>query len=349
MSGMRQPILSALQRHSIGLAVCLGLCGASVTHASAAGASTFEADTGVPASAVDGLERGDGVSHYRMRTYRFWIDLERLDASSRTFGMATPRADDLFGRAADLLFSVAAGLDRGGVMEVAARWMRWYERLQSNLSPGAIVAALGTLLPPYRQVRFACYPRDQGFAFRIAVIEPKARRDGKREVYFGAAGTLPAIAPATPCAATTATFHMPMAGDALLPFPFAARSFAEMVSPAFAPQALHYHGTLFIDSPHFFRFEATERQFRALVAHRSMMDQPHADDGFMYDAERYQLAWWISQGDAAHSTWYQRCQRLDSNIGLERATWRDGVVYWFRTGTPEPLPNAQPCAASGNR
>ena len=190
---------------------------------------------------ISRLRTSSGLSHYRMRYYEFELDK-----------LAHQKIADLFAK--QRLQSWTSANPARSMIDTLVRIGR----------PNETNAWVWTdLFPPYQQRFIACYRgADPDYGFRWLEIQP--RRAGKRRALLAAGNRVPVLNGAVFSdgegikLTQTAEFYSPLSTAGPLPYPFARRSFQEMLRTKFEPQSLNYFGFIFVDAKHWFRFSASK-------------------------------------------------------------------------------------------
>ena len=144
-------------------------------------------------------------------------------------------------------------------------------------------------LPPYRQQFFACYPNHSpDYGFRWLEIQPS--RAGKSKALLAAGNRVPALSASAVSGcdggmkgAQLAEFYSPILTKAPLPYPFARRSFREMLRTQFEPKSLNYFGFIFVDAKHWFRFSASKLEFEKIMRGLAMQPKPNQQELYLDD------------------------------------------------------------------
>lgn len=240
-------------------------------------APDFSHDSGLSpafiATHISQLRASSGLSHYRMRYYEFDVDevayqkIADLFVKQRVHSLAPANPAS---RMIDTLVSI-------GRPNVIYSWV-WID-----------------IFPPFRQRFIACYPdNDPDYGFRWLEIQPI--RKGKRNVLLAAGNRVPVLSASalSDCAGIKLTalaeFYSPISTRSPLPYPFAQRSFQEMLRTKFEPRSLNYFGFIFVDAKHWFRFSASKAEFEKVM--RGLAMQLKANQPELYLDDTTQPEWW---------------------------------------------------------
>ena len=269
---------------------------------------------------ISRLQASSGPSHYRMRYYQFDID-----------ELANQKISGLFAK------------HRVQSLTMSHPTSRMINTLVSNGRPNAKYNWTWTdMLPPYQQQFFACYPGNApDYGFRWLEIQPS--RSGKRKALLAAGNRVPALSASalSDCdgvmkGTQLAEFYSPILTKAPLPYPFARRSFREMLRTQFEPKSLNYFGFIFVDAKHWFRFSASKLEFEKIMRGLAMQPKPNQQELYLDDTT--QPEWWRI---TARDIQWIHCARFpvqtakpgEAVIEYQRlplhiyAAWQDGFGY----------------------
>ena len=225
------------------------------------------------------LRASSGQSHYRMRYYEFDIDETANQKIGGLFAQQRVRLSALANPASRMI-DILVGIGRPNV---TYSWV-WTD-----------------VFPPFSQRFIACYPnKDPDYGFRWLEIQPS--RAGKRRALLAAGNHLPVLSAAafSECDGIKlnqqAEFYSPLSTGSPLPYPFARRSFKEMLRTEFEPRSLNYFGFIFVDAKHWFRFSASKTEFEKIMRGLAMV-QVTNHQALYLDATT-QPEWWRIQASA---------------------------------------------------
>lgn len=288
---------------------------------------------------ISQLRTSSGPSHYRMRYYEFDVD-----------EVAHQKIADLFAK--QRVHSWAPASPAGRMIDTLQRVHSWdpdspASRMIDTLvgigRPNVSYSWVWTdVFPPFRQWFVACYPEnDPDYGFRWLEIQPS--RAGVRKALLAAGNRVPVLnaAELSDCAAIKLTelaeFYSPLSTSSPLPYPFARRSFREMLRTKFEPQSLNYFGFIFVDSKHWFRFSASKTEFEKIMRGLDMAPVRTHQVLYLLD-DTTQPEWWRIQASAIQ---WVRCARFpletpkpgEAAIEHQRlplhihAAWQSGFGY----------------------
>jgi len=285
--------------------------------------SDFSHDIGLRpefiATHISRLRVSSGMSHYRMRYYKFDLDEIANQKISSLFAKQRVQSSAFASPPSRMLDTLVA-IGRPNTQHT---WT-WTEAF-----------------PPYRQRFIACYPdNDPDFGFRWLEIQPV--RAGKRSALLAAGNRVPVLSASalSDCAGIKlrglAQFYSPISTTSPLPYPFARRSFQEMLRTKFEPHSLNYFGFIFVDAKHWFRFSANKIDFEKIM--RSLAMQPKPKRQKIYFDATTHPKWW---GIPASTIQWIHCARFplqtaklgEAFIEQQRlplhiyATWESGFGY----------------------
>ncbi len=241
-------------------------------------APDFSHDSGLSpafiAAHISQLRTSLGASHYRMRYYEFDIDDIAHQKIVSLFAKQRVQASTWVDPASRMIDTLV-GIGRPNT-ETTWTWTN--------------------VLPPYRQQFIACYPdNDPDYGFRWLEIQPS--RADKRKVLLAAGNRVPILSASafSPCgdnvkSTQLSEFYSPISTNEPLPYPFARRSFREMLRTQFEPRSLNYFGFIFVDAKHWFRFSASKAEFEKIMRGLAMVPVTNQQD--LYLDDNTQPDWW---------------------------------------------------------